>query len=153
MVALVLGDGLLHGGVGAGAGLGQGESAQLLAGEQAGQILLLLLLGAELADRPAAQGGMGGYHDGGGGAVLGQLLADADVGHVAQAGPAVLLGEGDAHHAHLGQLVPGLLGETLVLVHVRSQRGNLFYAEIMQHVQNFLLFFFEMKIHNRSPSK
>ena len=55
MVALVLGHGLLHGGVGAGAGLGQAERAQPLAAGQLAEVLRLLLLGAIGGDGPAAQ--------------------------------------------------------------------------------------------------
>ena len=150
VVALVLGHRLLHGGVGARAGLGQAESAQPLAGGQLGQVLLLLLLGAVLADGPGAQGGVGRHHHGGGGAVLGQLLAHADVVDIAQAGPAVLLGKGHAHHPHVRQLVPGLLGEPLFFVDLCSDRGDFLQAEVMQHVQYVLLIRGKMKIHGCS---
>ena len=59
VVALQHGQGLLAGGVGAGVGLGQAEGADLLAAQQVGQVLALLLLGAVLKDGGAAQGGVG----------------------------------------------------------------------------------------------
>ena len=48
VVTLQNGSGLLAGSIGTGVGFGQTESTQLAAGEQVGQILALLLLGAVL---------------------------------------------------------------------------------------------------------
>ena len=83
--------------------------------------------------------------------MLGQLLAYPDVGQVAQAGPAVLLGKGDAHHAHLRQLVPGLLRKPLLLVDLSCDGRYLLQAEIVQHVQDLLLFFVKVEIHTVAP--
>ena len=47
-------------GVGAGVGLGQAEGPDLFAGAQVGQVLFLLLLGAEGVDGVGAQRGVGG---------------------------------------------------------------------------------------------
>ncbi len=82
--------------------------------------------------------------------MLGQLLAHGDVIQVAQAGPAVLLGHRHAHHAHLSQLVPGLLGEALVLVHLSGDGSDLFQAEVMEHVKDFLFLFVKVEIHSAS---
>ena len=82
--------------------------------------------------------------------MLGQLLTGADVGDIAHAGAADLFGIGDAHHAHIGQLVPGLLGETLGLVDLSGDGGDFLQAEVMQHVQNVLLVLIEVEIHTKS---
>ena len=82
--------------------------------------------------------------------MLSQLLTHTDVVQVAQASPAVLLGEGYAHHAHIGQLVPGLLGEALVLVHLGGLGGDLLQAEVMEHVKDFLFLFAKVEIHSAS---
>ena len=80
VVTLQNSGGLLAGSVGAGVGLGQAESADLLAAEQVGQILHLLLLGAVLIDGGAAQRGVGGDDNTSGAADLGQLLHAHGVG-------------------------------------------------------------------------
>ena len=109
-------DGLLAGSVRAGAGLGQTERADLAAGEKVGQILHLLLLGAVLEDRGAAQGGMSGDDDRGGAADLRQLLNAHGIAQNVAARAAILLGEVNAHHAELGHLFDGLHGEALFLI-------------------------------------
>ena len=109
-------DGLLAGSVRAGAGLGQTERADLAAGEKVGQILHLLLLGAVLEDRGAAQGGMSGNDDRGGAADLRQLLNAHGIAQNVAARAAILLGEVNAHHAELGHLFDGLHGEALFLI-------------------------------------
>ena len=116
VVTLQNSGGLLAGGVGAGVGLGQAESADLLAAEQVGQILHLLLLGAVLIDGGAAQRGVGRHDNTSGAADLGQLLNAHSVGQHIAAGAAVLLGEVDAHHAQLAHLLDGLHGEALFLI-------------------------------------
>ena len=113
-------DGLLAGSVRAGAGLGQTERADLAAGEKVGQILHLLLLGAVLEDRGAAQGGMSGNDDRGGAADLRQLLNAHGIAQNVAARAAILLGEVNAHHAELGHLFDGLHGEALLLIELLS---------------------------------
>ena len=135
-------------GVGAGAGLGQTHGTQLLALSQGNQVLLLLLLGAELQDGPGAQRTVNGEHDGGGSAVLSQLLAADNVGQVGQTSAAVLLGDVGAQHAHLGQLLTGVASELFLLVQLSSDRLDFLDAEVMKHVENFLLHLVQFEIHN-----
>ena len=120
MVALVLGHRLLHGGVGAGVGLGEAEGAQLFAGGQVGQVFFLLLLGAEVLNGPAAQGGVGGNGDTGAGAGLGDFLHRHDVFQGAHTHTAELLGDRNAQKADLAHLGDQLEGEALLLVHGKT---------------------------------
>ena len=120
VVALKHGGGLLTGGVGTGAGLGQTERADLAAGQQVGQILHLLLLGAVLKNGSAAKGGMGRNNDCGGAADLRELFHAHSVAENIAARAAVLLGEVNTHHAELGHLFDGLHGEALFLIEFLS---------------------------------
>src|SRR5699024_6148837 len=79
VVALVHGVGLLDLGVGAGAGLGQAESADPLAAAQLGQVLGLLLRGAVLVDGGVAQRSVGRDDNARGAAALAHLLTGHDV--------------------------------------------------------------------------
>ena len=133
VVALQHRQGLLAGGVCAGVGLGQAEGTDLLAGEQVGQILPLLLLGAVLKD--------------GGAADLGQLLHAHGVGQNVAAGAAVLLGEVNTHHPQLGHLFDGLHGEPLLFVDLLSQRLHFVLGEFTVHLPEHLLLVCQMKIH------
>jgi len=140
--------GLLALGVGTGAGLGQAESADLLAGAQVGQILHLLLLGAVLKDGGGAQGGVGGNDDSGGAADLSQLLHAHCIGQHIGASAAILLGEVNAHHAQLRHLLDGLHGEALFLIDLLSQRLDLVLGEFPVHLAEHLLLVCQMKIHD-----
>ena len=120
--------GLLALRVGTGAGLGQAESTDLLAGQQVRQILLLLSLGAVLENGSAAQRGMSGNDNGSGAADLGQLLHAHGVGQNVAAGAAVLLGEVNAHHAQLSHLLDGLHGEALFLIELLARGLTSFSA-------------------------
>ena len=137
-------------GIGASAGLGQTHSTQLLALCQGNQVLLLLLLGAELQDGPGAQRTVNGEHDGGGSAVLSQLLAADDVGQVRQTSAAVLLGDVSTQHAHFSQLLAGVLGKLFLLVQFSSDGLDFLQAEVVEHVENFLLHLVQFEIHNFS---
>ena len=108
--------GLLAGGVGTGAGLGQTERADLAAGQKVRQILHLLLLGAVLENGSAAEGGVGGNDNSGGAANLSELLHAHGITENIAAGAAVLLREVNTHHAELGHLFDGLHGEALFLI-------------------------------------
>ena len=112
--------GLLAGGVGTGAGLGQTERADLAAGQKVRQILHLLLLGAVLENGSAAEGGVGGNDNSGGAANLSELLHAHGITENIAAGAAVLLREVNTHHAELGHLFDGLHGEALFLIEFLS---------------------------------
>ena len=79
--------------------------------------------------------------------MLGQLLTGADVGDIAHAGAADLFGIGDAHHAHIGQLVPGLLGEPLFFVDLFRQGLDFILGKFAVHLTEHLLLVCQMKIH------
>ena len=147
MISLQHRGGLLSGSIGTGIGLGQAKGADPLAGAELGQVLLLLLLGAVLKDGGAAQGGVGGHNDSGGAAHLGQLLHRHGISQHIGAGAAVLLGEIDAHHAQLGHLLDGLLGEALLLVDLLGQGLHLILGELTVHFPKHLMLFGQMKIH------
>ena len=117
---------------------------------QGNQVLLLLLLGTELQDGPGAQRTVNGEHDGGGSAVLSQLLAADDVGQVGQTSAAVLLGDVSTQHAHFSQLLAGVLGELFLLVQFSSDGLDFLQAEVVEHVENFLLHLVQFEIHNFS---
>ena len=112
--------GLLAGGVGTGAGLGQTERADLAAGQKVRQILHLLFLGAVLENGSAAEGGVGGNDNSGGAANLSELLHAHGITENIAAGAAVLLREVNTHHAELGHLFDGLHGEALFLIEFLS---------------------------------
>ena len=139
--------GLLTLGVGAGAGLGQTESADLAAGAQVRQILFLLLLGAVLKNGGGAQGGMSRDDNGSGAADLGQLLHAHGIGQDVAAGAAVLLGEINTHHAQLCHLLDGFHGETLFFVDLSGQRLHFVLCEFAVHLANEQLFLRQMEIH------
>ncbi len=147
VVAIQHSHGLLAGGVGSGAGLGKAESADLLAGKQVGQILLLLLLGAVLKNGSAAQRGMSGDDDGGSSANLGQLLHAHGIGENVAAGAAILLGEINAHHAELCHFLHGFHGKTLFLVKLLCQRLYFSFGKFAVHLTEHQLLVRQMKIH------
>ncbi len=139
--------GLLTLGVRTGAGLGQAEGADLLAGAQVGQVLHLLLLGAVLKDGGGAQRGVGGNDNSSRAADLSQLFDAHGVGEHISAGAAVLLGEVNAHHAQLGHLLDGLHGEALFLIDLSGQGLDLVLRELAVHLANEQLFLRQMEIH------
>jgi hypothetical protein len=60
---------------------------------------------------------VGGQDDAGAAVHPGQLLHRDGVAHNVKPRAAVLLGIGDAHHPHLGQLLHSLGGEAALLIH------------------------------------
>ena len=101
------------GDVGAGAGLGDPQRADLLAGDPGHQPALLLLLGAEVEDRRHRDRGVGveAGGDAAGAAGAGQLLDPDRVVQVGAALAAVLLGELQPEEAELGAAAVELAGE------------------------------------------
>ena len=148
-IAIINSNSLLHSSICTCAGLGQTESAKLLAGSQGNQILLLLLFCTILVDRPAAKRLMSGHNYGCGCAVLSDLLAGCNVSKIAHAGSAVLLREIDSKESHLAKLVACVLRELLFLVDFSGNRAYFLLAEVLQSVEDILLVFCEMKIHKQ----
>ena len=147
VIALQHGGGLLAGSVGTGVGLGQTEGADLAAGAQVGQILLLLLLSAVFINGGAAQRSMGGKDDRGGAADLCQLFHCHSVSQGVRAGAAVLLGEVDAHHAQLGHLLDGFHGEAFFLIDLLSQGLDFGFRKLTVHFAEHLMLLAQNKIH------
>ena len=129
VVALVHGGGLGAAGVGAGVGLGQAEGADLLTPGQGHQVLLLLLLGAEGEDGPGAQGHVGGENDARAAVHPGQLLHGDGIADGVQPRAAVLLGIGDAHQAHLPQLLHCFGRELVGLIQREGDGLHLFLGK------------------------
>ena len=123
-VAAAPGGGGEGGDVGAGAGLGDPQGADLLAGDPRHQPALLLLLGAEVEDRRHRDRGVGveAGGDAAGAAGAGQLLDPDRVVQVGAALAAQLLRELEAEEAELGaaaEQLPREFPRRLPLVDVR----------------------------------
>ena len=147
MVALIHGKGLLTLGVGAGAGLGQTESADPLAAAQLGQVLFLLGGSAVLVNGSGAQRGMGRQDNTGGAADLGHFLNGHNVGQHIAACTADLFGEVDAHHAQLCHLLDGLFGEVLLSVDLLGEGLDFVFSKLLVHLLDHLLLLRQSKIH------
>jgi hypothetical protein len=133
-VALLLGAGLHRDHVGAGAGLGHRQPAQVLAGDQLGQIAPLLLGAAVAADLVDAEVGMGavGEPDRGGGAR--DFLHRHAVLEVAEPGAAPLLLDGNAVNAELAKLRPEVAWEGIAAVDLVGPRRDLVGGEVAHAV-------------------
>ena len=116
-VVLPLGAGLDAGQVGAGRGLGEQLTPDLVGVEHGGQVALLLLLGSVGDDRGAEHADADGVENPRNARRV-DLLVDDHLLQRAQALPAVLGRPGDTGEARLGQLaLPGAVrGDRLVLV-------------------------------------
>ena len=147
MVAFEYGEGLLSGGVGAGVGFGQAERADFTPGEQVGEVLLLLRLGAVLENRRAAQGRMRGDNDRRRAAHLREFLDAHGVREHVAARAAVLLREVDTHHAEFRHFLDGLHREALLFVDFLGERLYLGFRKRPVHLAEHLLFVCQMKVH------
>ena len=128
-------------GIGAGTGLGQTESAQLLALCKGNQIFLLLGFVAVEENGIAAQGAVCGNDNGSGAADLCQLFHAHDVCQRIAALSAVFLGNRDAHETVLLHLFNGIPGENLSFINVNCTRLNFFFSEIFEQIsRHFMLF-------------
>src|SRR4051794_28445495 len=121
-------------GVGAGVRLGQSEAAQDLAGAQARQPLVLLLLAAPALDRRAHERGLHRHDRAGRGIGAAHLLDDQRVGAVVQAAAAVLLGDDRPQVAHVAELLDQVEVEVLVAVVVPGLREDLLVGELARGV-------------------
>ena len=101
-----------------------------LAGAELRQELLLLLLGAPLLDRARDQRGLHRHDRARGRVAAADLLHDEAVADVVEAAPAVLLGDGRAEVAHLGDALHQLEVEALVAVVVARARDDLAVGEV-----------------------
>ena len=138
LVASVDGGRLLHGGIGAGVGLGQTESANPFTRGEFGQILHLLFLGAVLQNGSHAQRGVGREDDACGGAHSRQFFDGHDV-HLDRAACAtVLLRNRDAHQSEFAHLFDGLHREALLLIDFGGQRLYFILRKRTDHLQEEL---------------
>ena len=133
--------GLLSGCVGTRVGFGQTESAELLAGEQVGQVLCLLLVSAVVEDRPAAQGSVSRDDNSSGCADSGEFFHSDRIRDVVGAGAAVFSGERNAHHTELSHLFDIFLGESVFLIDVSSDGFDFGKGKFPYQFSYFLLLF------------
>ena len=128
-------------GVGAGAGLGEAEARERATGDEVGQPLLTLLVGAEGQDRVDAEADAGLEGDADRLVDPTELLdRHAEAGEVAVlAGTAVLLGRGEAEQAQLTHLVDDVHGEVVLAVPLGDVRGDGLLGEVADHAAEGLV--------------
>ena len=127
--------------------LGQAERANLVAFGQHTQILLLLLLGAMLDDRAAAQAIVGRNDIASRSTLLGQLLNCDCAAQVICACAAVLLRYDHAHYTEVKQLLDVLAGISAGLIGLCSDGLDFILSEVLHHPANQILFTGQMEIH------
>ncbi|KAI3480412.1 hypothetical protein L1887_57426 [Cichorium endivia] len=111
MVAALFGAQLHRDHVGTGIRLAHGQGADMLAADQLGQVLELLLVAAVAVDLVDAEVGVGAVGEGHRGRPAADFLHGHDMGQVTQAGAAVFLADGHAEQAHVAELAPHVGGE------------------------------------------
>ncbi len=139
------------GGVGSGAGLGEGEAAERLAGGEPGQPVPLLLLGAEGVDGLGDQAERDGDDAAHGGVAPAEFLQDEAIGEVVAAAAAVLLGEGQPEEAELAQPADDRAVHRLGAVPGGGVRGDLAVREGGGELADGGLFLGELQIHGERP--
>ena len=152
-VLLLLGDGLLSGGIGAGVGLGKAERAHFLTGDQGAEPLFLLLGSAILEDGPSAQGCMRRKDTAGGTAEAGCLFNRDRVADRIAAGTAQLLGELDTQQAVFLELMYQIPRILLGCVGFCCNGLDLIHREFTAELLHHCLFFCQPKIHAIKPPK
>ena len=131
---------------------GQPEAADLAAVDQRTQILLLLLLRAELIDAGAAKRRMYRDGDASAGVHLGHFLHAQRIGQSIRADTAVFLGIGNAEETILLHLLQQLRGIDLFLVHVLRQRLDLCLRKFAIQFLLQQVHFAQLKIHSYLPT-
>ena len=134
-------------GVGAAVGLGESEPTERTPGDEVGQPLGLLVVGAELEDRVGAEADAGRQRDA-------QRLVDAaelldrhaQRGEVAT-GAAVLLGEHDAEQTELAHRPHDVDREVVVTVPLRSVRRDLGLGELAHRLTQHLVLVAQLPCH------
>ncbi len=142
-----LGEGRDAGDVGAGAGLGDAQGADLLAGDPRHQPALLLLLGAEVEDRRHRDRGVGveAGGDPARAARVRQLLDPDRVVQVRAALAAVLLGELQAEEAELGAALVEVAGEFPCLLPLVDVGSDLLGDEAVDRLAQLLVLLAERR--------
>ena len=133
-------------GVGARAGLGEGVGAQDLAPGQARQVLLFLLLAAEVEDRLRVQRAVHLVDDRGNGARPGQLLDDDRVAHPVHAA-AVGLRQMHVQVAVFGQKLEVRPGELVLPVELGRARCDLLFRQFPDRLPHHVLLFGQEEVH------
>ena len=134
--------GLRAAGIGTGAGLGQTESNDLLTGRAGGQVLLLLLFGAEVEQGAAAEGvgrvRVNGEHD----TSAGQLFDHDGIRQIVAALAAVSDRDLHAGESSLCHLVKDLSVELAGCFQFIAQlRGELSLCKLTEELSHHLMFF------------
>ena len=146
-VAVLHSSGLLARSVGASAGFGQTECAQLAAGSQIRDPLHLLFFGTESHDGAHAQRGMSSHDGAGSQAALAQLFDSHDIHQVVAACAAVLLRNGNTQEAVTCQLGNSFPREAFFFVDFSCQRFQFVVSELYEHFTSHFMFFAHSKVH------
>src|SRR5665811_1170647 len=128
------------------------NTADLAPSHHVREVLLLLLLSAELVDRGAAQGTVRGDQHPTGGAGLGDLLDHEDIREDVQAGAAVLLGEEAPQEPHLAHLRDQLVRDLVLLVDADGKRLDLLLYEVADRVPQHVVVLTQREIHVDLPT-
>ena len=132
-VALADGAGADADGVGAGLGFGERERADLGAAAEAGQIALLLLLGAVGGDVVGAEVGVGAVGESHGRGDAGELLGRDHAGEQAGVGAAVAFVDRDAVEAEVAEHRPEVGVPAVVAVHLVGDGVDFGVGEVADH--------------------
>ena len=115
-------------------GLGHGEAADMLARDQLGEILGLLLGRAVQRDLVDAEVGMRAVAERDRGAGPRNLLDSHGMRQIAHSGATVFLGDGDAQQAKLAHLLPQRVGESVLAVDLGGHRRHPLLRPAMHHL-------------------
>ena len=141
---------LLAGSIRARVGLGEAERADPFAGKELRQVLHLLLFGAVLIDRRAAERSVRGDDNARGRAGLGKLFDRHSVCEHIAARSAILLRERNAHETVARKLLNGFHREAFFLVNLLSEGFDLVLRECTIHVAEQQMLFGKREIHSSS---
>ena len=127
--------------------LGEAEGGELAPAREVGQPLPLLLLGSEEQKRHRPERGVRGDRDRHGGVDPRQLLDRDGVGERVAPRATVLLRDGDAHEAELGQLGDDLVREAVLAVELLCDGRDPLLGERADGVAQELVLVREVEVH------
>ncbi len=130
-VALLVGAGAHRNDVGAGAGFRHRQRADVLAGNQLGQVFLALRVVAVAADLVDAEVGVRAVGQADRGRGAGDFLHRHAMGEIAHAGAAPFLLDGDAEQAERAELRPQIAREGVGAVDLVGARRDLVLREVL----------------------
>src|SRR5471030_88658 len=133
-----------------GAGLGHCQRADILAGQQAGQVFLLLRCVAVAVDLVHAQVGVGAVGQADRRPCAADFLHRDDVREIAHAGAAVFFADGDAEQADGAELAPQVGGELVCAVDLGGAWRNLARGKIAHRVAQHVDVYAEVEWQGRN---